>query len=426
MAEDDEGDLDLLLSLKDDRVLETPPGSPSSHPPPPPPLIPPDDASPTRSRPSDMSIFRNAVKDYLDTNPTPPSVAAAAAAAAVATSRTRKQRKVDEMAVEKFSGLRIRNQLISPMEISNRFSDIRFVRLATIRNSLSGDSLSGCWATVGVLLDKGSPRVSSAGKSYAIWKMGCLDESDVSVFLFGDSYTQYCNEGVGAVFALFNSAVRRDTGGKGISLSVYSAGQMVKMGTSADYGLCRGKRKDGMPCTMAINKRQGAYCRFHISKASQKYSTGRAELKGGKLHVSYKLQSEGIYMVDPLSNPSNLRKPMQRVKVMSVDGLKRALSNADKVTSSSQSQGIRFLTEVTANKESKVPNKGFAKPNQAKCSSEKRLLSSGGKAASKTAIPKKETEFKRMKTHHPSERKRTPHPSENLIELDIVSSDEEC
>lgn len=44
-----------------------------------------------------------------------------------------------------------------------------------------------------------------------------------------------------------------------------------------------------------------------------------------KLHVSYKLQSEGIYMVDPLSNPSNLRKPMQRVKVMSVDGLKRAL-----------------------------------------------------------------------------------------------------
>ncbi|XP_020115314.1 protein MCM10 homolog isoform X2 [Ananas comosus] len=395
MAEDDEGDLDLLLSLKDDRVLETPPGSPSSHPPPPPPLIPPDDASPTRSRPSDMSIFRNAVKDYLDTNPTPPSVAAAAAAAAVATSRTRKQRKVDEMAVEKFSGLRIRNQLISPMEISNRFSDIRFVRLATIRNSLSGDSLSGCWATVGVLLDKGSPRVSSAGKSYAIWKMGCLDESDVSVFLFGDSYTQYCNEGVGAVFALFNSAVRRDTGGKGISLSVYSAGQMVKMGTSADYGLCRGKRKDGMPCTMAINKRQGAYCRFHISKASQKYSTGRAELKGNCMCLTSFSQKEFI-------------------------------CNADKVTSSSQSQGIRFLTEVTANKESKVPNKGFAKPNQAKCSSEKRLLSSGGKAASKTAIPKKETEFKRMKTHHPSERKRTPHPSENLIELDIVSSDEEC
>lgn len=87
------------------------------------------------------------------------------------------------------------------------FGDLNFRR-----NSLSGDSLSGCWATVGVLLDKGSPRVSSAGKSYAIWKMGCLDESDVSVFLFGDSYTQYCNEGVGAVFALFNSAVRRDTG----------------------------------------------------------------------------------------------------------------------------------------------------------------------------------------------------------------------
>jgi minichromosome maintenance protein 10 len=42
--------------------------------------------------------------------------------------------------------------------------------------------------------------------------------------------------------------------GAGFSLSVYSPSQILKIGTSVDYGVCKGKRKDGMPCTLAINK----------------------------------------------------------------------------------------------------------------------------------------------------------------------------
>ena len=38
-----------------------------------------------------------------------------------------------------------------------------------------------------------------------------------------------------------------------------------------------------------------------------------------------KLRSEGIYMVNPSSERPNPRKPSQPVKVMSIDGLKRAL-----------------------------------------------------------------------------------------------------
>lgn len=82
--------------------------------------------------------------------------------------------------------------------------------LGYVRNLLAADTLSGCWVTVGVLTEKGAPKTSSVGKSYSIWKMGCLDESDVSVFLFGDAYSKSCNETVGSVFALFNSAVRKD------------------------------------------------------------------------------------------------------------------------------------------------------------------------------------------------------------------------
>ena len=37
------------------------------------------------------------------------------------------------------------------------------------------------------------------------------------------------------------------------------------------------------------------------------------------------LRLEGIYMVDPLADKTNLKKPMQPVKLLSVEGLKKAL-----------------------------------------------------------------------------------------------------
>lgn len=100
------------------------------------------------------------------------------------------------------------------------------------------------------------------------------------------------------------------------------------------------------------------------------------------------LKSEGIYLVDPLDDKTNLKKS-QPVKLLSVDGIRKALrfviinmgtvpaglyckdillffystwillqssinnnfytSNAGKVTTASHSQGIRFLSEVAGN-----------------------------------------------------------------------------
>jgi Primase zinc finger len=37
-------------------------------------------------------------------------------------------------------------------------------------------------------------------------------------------------------------------------MSVNSASQMVKLGVSADFAICKGRRKDGMACSMVINK----------------------------------------------------------------------------------------------------------------------------------------------------------------------------
>ncbi|KAJ3692810.1 hypothetical protein LUZ60_011905 [Juncus effusus] len=420
-------DLDLLLSLRSDRVLETPPASPSSI-----------DGSPRRkSKKVDMSVFRDAVKDYMDEEPASSSVPVTGSNGTKP--KSSKGRKQEEVIVEKFSGLRIRNLTMSPVEINNHFSDIRFIRLSALKNL--GDNTSGSWATAGVLLEKGANRVSSAGKNYGIWKFGSLEESgfEIPVFLFNDSHLNFSNDSVGTVFALFNANVKRDNSGKGFVLSIYSANQMIKMGISADFAICKGKRKDGLSCTMTINKNKGAYCKFHTSNTSQKYTTGRAELKGGNLYTAFRPKNEGIFMVDPFSNKNNFKNSTQPVKVMSVDALKKALSKADKTTSNKHSQGIRFLSHVTtefeiptknipkpeptnhnsdkSRTEPKIPTKNVTKPKPTDHNYDQRAASKITKIGVKRAsLPNKEPEPKREKIN------KIP---EKTIELDFVSSDED-
>ncbi|KAK2392938.1 protein MCM10 protein [Trifolium repens] len=415
---EEEDDLDLLLSLQNDTVLETPPASPS-------PLDDDvdDDVSPRhnkqREKP-DMSVFRDAVQDCLlhqpsnpnpNPNPNPKSI-------------TKPPSNGD---IDKFSGLRIRNQCLTPAEFRECVQDIRFVRLPVIKNLVNGDTFSGSWVTVGVLTEKGIQKTSSNGKSYCIWKIGCLDENTVSLFLFGDAYQRNCHEPAGTVFALFNAAVRKDAKGNGFSLSIYSPNQIMKMGTSLDYGVCKGKRPDGMACTLVINKRQGTYCKYHKSKSSQKYSTGRTELKGGNLRTSFRprdyLKSEGIYLVDPLADKTNLKKS-KPLKLLSVDGLKKALSNAGKVTTTSHSQGIRFLSEVTGKADQKMMKNEPKSQNEQSKYAEKRKSSSVNMGHS-SLTRNRQLDVKRIKTEGQGLVDKTTKSTGKMIELDLVSSDED-
>ncbi|XP_020591502.1 uncharacterized protein LOC110032269 [Phalaenopsis equestris] len=163
-------DLDLLLFLGGDKVPETPVGSPASsdrqfY------VYVSDDGSPRRPRASDMSVFREAVRDYLDSEPT---------VLEVHHSNKKSKGKTRQVEIERFFGIKIWNQHVSSVELSNRFSDVRFVRMSAIRTLLS--TLSGSCAIVGLLTEKGEEKMSSSEKSYCIWKMRCLDKTNASVF----------------------------------------------------------------------------------------------------------------------------------------------------------------------------------------------------------------------------------------------------
>lgn len=394
MAADGDDDLDLLLSLQD-RVPETPPQSPTHG-------YLSDDGSARPRGKADMSVFRTAVEDCLDYQPE-----TSKNKNVKSTSRS----KTSNDPVEHFSGLKIRNQLVSRTELSDRLADIRFVRLTTIKTLLSGDTLSGCWATAGVLCEKGEKRISSTGKPYAIWQLGCLDEKLISVFLFGNAYQKNCNEEIGTVFALFNCDVRKNAKSKeGYTLTVFNAPQVLKMGTSADFGTCKS-------CSQVINKSCGIHCKYHKKNASDKYSSKRGEFMGGNLRMAFnakeKMQSEGIYIVDR----TNVTKPGQPKKVLSVEGLRKALSNAGKVTTNAYSQGIRFLSEVAGKPSSSL--------NQPVKNSDKRKSSDAGSNMPevKTSQQLNAKRIKIEKSQTPAAK--TKESTEKMVELEILSSDDE-
>ncbi|XP_050902388.1 SNF2 domain-containing protein ENL1 [Lathyrus oleraceus] len=115
-----EDDLDLLLSLQD-KVPETPPASPS-----PLDFDGDDDVVPRRERP-DMSVFKDAVQDCLldqppnpNPNPNPKP-------------KPYNKSLGDDPQLDKFSGLRIRDQCLTPAELRESVQDIRFVRLPVIK-----------------------------------------------------------------------------------------------------------------------------------------------------------------------------------------------------------------------------------------------------------------------------------------------------
>ncbi|XP_051136967.1 uncharacterized protein LOC127255477 [Andrographis paniculata] len=388
-------DLDLLLSLED-RVLETPPASPSGYSS--------DDGFPKQRANVDMSVFRDVVQDCLDYDPED----------AKKSHKVNSRKSSSDIEVDKFSGLRIQNQVVSRVELSNHLSDIRFVRLPTIKNLINGDTLSGCWATIGILSEKGAPKTSSIGKTFGIWKVGCLDENTISVFLFGDAYYKTCEEKIGTIFALFNCSVRKDNSGFGFSLSVFSAKHILKLGTSPDAGGCQGTGKDGGACTAVIDKRRGKYCSYHKQNSSKKYTSTRTELKGGNLKTGFRdyLKSEGIYVVKPAENKINLHKSNRPAKLLSVDGLKKALSKADTVTTNTHSQGIRFLNHITGGTLTpKVTNEVVSLQQQQRKS-----------AVNRSRPTQQQPDAKRSKKEQSQDPKEV---GLKMIELDFASSDDE-
>ncbi|TPX35316.1 hypothetical protein SmJEL517_g02319 [Synchytrium microbalum] len=182
---------------------------------------------------------------------------------------------------EHYSGLRLKNQLVTPSQLASHMNSRRYIQLAKIKSSIDkheGDII-GDWVTIALIAEKSSPRTASNGKKYCVMKMTDLTPFDASrlgtitVFLFEKSFERHWKEVVGSVVALLNpKLVPPNDTNHSYALEIDHPDKFLKIGMSMDFALCRHET-----CKGIINKEAGEYCEFHAIKAYKKSKLHRAE-----------------------------------------------------------------------------------------------------------------------------------------------------
>ena len=124
---------------------------------------------------------------------------------------------------ETFSGLRVRNRLLSAEDMRVRMKGRKVHRLAGLSSvptrALESQEPSDAWAVLGVLVSKSPRRQAANGGSYSIWTLSDLSrkENDVSLFLFQEALSSHWTTCLGTLVAVLSAKVLppKDNGGGG-------------------------------------------------------------------------------------------------------------------------------------------------------------------------------------------------------------------
>lgn len=208
--------------------------------------------------------------------------------------------------VFKYSGLKIRDALVSSSQLEGFFENTAFVKLNQLKGRATQDTIPHKWCTIGVVGEVSVVRTSSQNTPYVVWKLTDLNETLVLLYVFGDAYVDYKDDvRPGSLVALV-SPRKRSTGGS-FTLSVDSYRQLLILGESADFGYCSEITKEGKPCRVPVNVNKCAYCSHHVKKAYNKISSKRLEIQGGNLRTAFKRGPALKWNVGDFSASSSLK-----------------------------------------------------------------------------------------------------------------------
>lgn len=184
-----------------------------------------------------------------------------------------------------YSGIRIIRPVVSSTVMEARMSGRKMVKMSMVPSFVQQKKIDIDWVTVGVLVNKTPPKTSKNGKPFSIWRLtDLLDcENLVCIFLFGDVHEKHWKTSVGSVVGFLNPSVmpNKDNYGarKEVCLSIDHPGKVMLMGTSKDFGTCKGKTRDGQPCTNVVNMSTCPYCVYHVKAEYRKMSSKRTDLQ---------------------------------------------------------------------------------------------------------------------------------------------------
>ncbi|XP_034019732.1 protein MCM10 homolog [Thalassophryne amazonica] len=206
-----------------------------------------------------------------------------------------------DVAVEKYSGLRLRKPRVSSSEMDRKMADRRLIRLSSVPERLTREKLEESdWVTFAVLINKATPQSNNSGKTFSIWKLNDLHNLEVfvSLFLFGEVHKEHWKTEPGTVIGLLNpNPMKPKDGYDGVSLTVDHPQKVLLMGEAQDYSTCKAMKKNGDPCSQIVNMYVCQYCQYHVKAQYKKMSSKRAELQStfsGKAPKRLKGKSGGL------------------------------------------------------------------------------------------------------------------------------------
>ncbi|KAJ0056932.1 hypothetical protein NL108_000740, partial [Boleophthalmus pectinirostris] len=216
-----------------------------------------------------------------------------------------------DVAVEKYSGLRLRKPRVSSTDMERKMADRRLIRLSSVPERLTREKLEESdWVTFAVVVSKATPQSSNSGKTFSIWKLNDLHNLEVfvSLLLFGEVHKEHWKTEPGTVIGLLNpNPMKQKDGYDGVSLTVDHPQKVLLMGEAQDFGTCKGVKKNGEPCSQIVNIYECQFCQYHVKAQYKKMSSKRAELqssysgkapnkfKGKGSNLREKLCQDGFY-----------------------------------------------------------------------------------------------------------------------------------
>ena len=144
--------------------------------------------------------------------------------------------------IQQHSGLVVQEPLISSSVLEARLSQHAVIKISDIQSRHYAAGLGNCWACLTTVGEVSPDRTTSSGQKYLIWKLTDLDQTTLSVFVFGEAYRSYSRDvKAGSMVALFNAKVRAE--GNHFSLSIEKENQIVKLGRALHFAYCRATQK---------------------------------------------------------------------------------------------------------------------------------------------------------------------------------------
>ena len=154
--------------------------------------------------------------------------------------------------------------------LSNYIRDREVVSLSNLKTQ----PVTEKFVTVGVVVSKKTKNGNRG--NYDIWTLSDLNGSEIMIFLFASAYEAKWQEHKGIVAMISSPTYKRDqTDETQPAYWINAADQVVRLGLSADYGMCTKLRTDGQACGNYVNAARSSCCCWHSCSGKGKYPSKR-------------------------------------------------------------------------------------------------------------------------------------------------------